>query len=673
MDNAAVAAVFHEMADLLQIQGGDPYRARAFRRTGQLLEGMREPIVEQMRRGGLERVPGIGPGSVERIKAILQGGTCPDHQRLLARLPRGLRDVLHVRGMGPRHARLVFETLGVATLEDLERAAKGGLLARVPGIGGKTVERVLAHLEEMKAGPAPRLRLDRALAIGERLVQWMREDPACLLVEQTGSARRRKETVGDLDILVGTRQPAVAARRFTSFPQTREVLLAGDSRATILLAGGDEADVEGGVQVDLRVVSPETFGAGLHSFTGSRQHNIQMRMRANDMKLHLSEHGVWERKLHGRGQGDANRRIARRVTAGRTEEELFAAVGLPFIPPELREGDGEIEAAAAGRLPRLVELADLRGDLGLRPATLADASAMLHAAKATGLAYVGCVLPPAALDDEGARTLRLLEEQVGVRALLAVEAAIDPGGDVVVEDDLLARVDLVYGVVGERPADRRDQDRDTMTARVVKALSSGRIDVLCRPMGRRLVDARGASDPGLDVEIWTVLKAAARHRVLVEVGGDPAHLDLDAKSCRTNLETGALLSIASNARSPEDMTRHLGFALAQARRGWTGKELVANAMALDVLEAFLAERRGRRGSAGPPSPSLERTARLQAWIAEDPLAAALDEEPLAPELLSRLEQFLMGEADAALERALTRSAGNALQRAFELLSRARSK
>jgi DNA polymerase (family X) len=653
VDNRAVAAVFLEMAELLQIQGGDTHRSRAFRRTAQIIEGMREPVAEQLKHGRLARVPGIGPGSVERVKAILETGTCGEHQRLTSRLPKGLRDVLHVRGMGPRHARLVFETLGVATLEDLERVARGGLLARVPGIGQKTVERVLAHLDDMKAGPAPRLRLDQALEVGARLVGWMREDPACILVEQTGSARRHKETVGDLDVLVGSRQPAAASRRFTSFPGTREILLAGEGRATILL--------EDGVQVDLRVVAPETFGAGLHSFTGSRQHNIQMRLRANQLRMHLSEHGVWERRLHGRGQGEANRKIARRVVGGRTEEEVFAAVGLPFIAPELREGEGEIEAAVAGRLPRLVEANDLEGDLHLRPRSLAEASAMLHAARAAGLSYVGIVREPGALDDDFARECRLLEASVGVRVFLATLAPIAPDGTVELDEDARARADLVFG----RVMDARGQGREQLTARIVTAIASGAIDVLCRPLGRTLLE-----DPGLDLEIWDVLKAAARHRVLVEVGGHPAHLDLDARSCRTNLAAGALLSIASEAVAPEEMAPRLRGALGQARRGWTGRELVANAMPLRALEGLFFARRpaGARSRARGPAPGAE----LQEWIAEDPLAAALARAPLAPELLERLERFLLGEADAALERALTRAAGNALQRAFELVARARA-
>ncbi|HEY4223224.1 MAG TPA: helix-hairpin-helix domain-containing protein, partial [Myxococcota bacterium] len=202
MDNREIAAVFLEMGELLQIQGGDQYRARAFRRTAQIIEGIREPIADKMKRGDLERIPGIGPGSVERVKSIITSGTCVDHQKLLARLPVGLREVVKVRGMGPRHARLAFELIGVHDVATLTIAAKNGALAMIPGVGQKTVERVLAHLEDIQKGPAPRLRLDEAVALGERIIDHMREEAACSMIAQTGSARRRKETVGDLDILV---------------------------------------------------------------------------------------------------------------------------------------------------------------------------------------------------------------------------------------------------------------------------------------------------------------------------------------------------------------------------------------------------------------------------------------------------------------------------------------
>lgn len=658
--NVEVAAVFLEMGELLQIAGGDKYRSRAFRRTAQLIEGMREPLVEQIQRGILAKVPGIGPGSVERIKAILATGTCPDHQQLLARLPTGLREILHVRGMGPRHARLAFEMLGVHDLSTLEAAARNGTLAMVPAVGAKTVERVLAHLDDMKKGPPPRLRLDDALALGKRLTEWMKDDPATSMVEQTGSARRRKETVGDLDVLVATRHPAAVVQRFTSFPDVHEVILAGDSRATVILNNG--------VQCDLRVITAETFGAGLHYFTGSKQHNIQMRTRANDMKLHMSEHGIWERKLYGRGQGDLNRKLARLVTAGRTEEELFRALGLPFIPPELREGDGEIEAAAQGRLPQLVEPGDLQGDLHVTPASIVEASALLHAAKAAGLAYLGIVRECTALekDDEFVRELRLLEEKLGVRAFLGALAPIGVTGTISLAPRVRRDVDFVCGVV----VDERALDAVMQTARVVAAIDSGAIDVLCRPLGRTLLPRSGTPEErALDVDIWAILKAAAKARVVVEVSGDPRHLDLDARGCRSNRDIGAPLSIASNARVPEEFARTT-YAIGQARRGWLGKDLFLNSKPLVDVERWFAGRRSER--AGPRSSRAARgrlhAARVPAAAAEDPLARALQESPLSAEMLARLQRFLTGAPDEALERTLTRAAGNALQRAFELVA-----
>lgn len=659
MTNAEVAAVFLEMGELLQIQGGDKYRSRAFRRTAQLIEGMREPLSEQLKRGGLDRVPGIGPGSVERIKQILATGTCADHARLLARLPTGLREILHVRGMGPRHARLAFEMLGVHDVKSLEVAARSGALAMIPGVGTKTVERVLAHLDDMKKGPPPRMRLADAIVLGKRIVEWMREEPAVTLVEQTGSARRRKETVGDLDVLVATRHNAAVVRRFTSFPGVTEIILAGDSRATVILNNG--------VQCDLRVVTTETYGAGLHYFTGNKQHNIQMRTRANDLRLHMSEHGIWERKLFGRGQGDLNRRISRQVVAGRTEEELFRALGLPYIPPELREGDGEIDAAAQGRLPTLVEVADLQGDLHISPAGIVEASALLHAAKSAGLAYVGVVKDAADVDDTFVRELRLLEEKLGVRAFLGARVPIAPDGSI--QDAPSAEVELVVGEV----VTERDLPIEQQTARMVRAIESGAIDVLRRPMGRTLLPKHDEppADAPLDVEIWAVLKAAARARVVVEVTGDPRHLDLDSRGCRTNRDIGALLSIASCAQVPEDLAPRAFYALSQARRGWTGKDLVMNAKPLVDVERWLAGRRSARA----PAPSARRArhpatseARLKAWVADDPVARALEERPLSAAMLERLEKFLTGAEDPALERALTRVAGNALQKAFELVS-----
>lgn len=267
------------------------------------------------------------------------------------------------------------------------------------------------------------------------------------------------------------------------------------------------------------------------------------------------------------------------------------------------------------------------------------------------------MVPHASLDDAAVARVRLLEETTGVRAFVGAEVRIHDDGAVPDAARARERADLVVALVDP---DGRERTRDESAERVTRAIASGAVDVLRRPTGRVLLE-----DPGVDVDIWAVLKAAARHRVIVEVSGDPRHLDLDARSCRTNLQVGALLGPASEARAPEELVPRLGFALSQARRGWIGRELVANAMTREAFEDWVAARRGG-------APKARARPALSSWIAEDPLARALEQEPLPADLVARLERFLVGEADADLEKALVRASGNALQRAFELVSRARS-
>lgn len=660
--NADVAAVFLEMGDLLAIQGGDPYRSRAFRNTGRVIEALKTPLKELLLLRRLTSIRGIGAGSVERIQQILQTGTCADHQRLLARLPTGLREVLHVRGMGPRHARLAFEMLGVTNREQLEWAAKNGFLRTLPGVGDKTVERVLAHLEELRVGPPPRLLLSEALLIGGTVVDWMKDEPASIRVEQTGSARRRKETVGDLDILVGTAQPRLVAERFQAFPQVKTVLLAGDSRVSVVL--------ENRMQVDLRCVAVENFGAGQHYFTGSQQHNIHLRMRANDRGLAISEHGVYERKLFGRGQGDENRKIARRITTGTHEHEIFTAVGLPFIVPEIREAEGEIDAAEAGKLPRLIELADLRGDLRLEANSTSEAQALLAAHKARGHEY-GCWVKPAldvatAKDAEAfVRAARQIEDRLQLRVFCGVSVLVDKAGGVDIADDVVRAVDLVVGVAHPLFA-VHDLDKAAQTQRLVNAVTSGRIDVLSHLTGRRLLEEGGGA---ADVELHPILLAAARHRVAVEVSGDPRRLDLDARGCRADRDVGAMLSLTSGATTVDETAR-LQQAVWQARRGWVEDGLVLNAQRTAVVESFFGERR--------PARPADRGARLSTWVAPSEVSAVVDDartaldaalaaRPLADETRVRLENFLAGDEDLPLRRALEDNGDNALQRAFQIL------
>jgi DNA polymerase (family 10) len=654
VDNADVAAVFLEMGELLSIQGGDLYRSRAFRTTARILEDLTTPVGELLLLNRLTSIRGIGAGSVERIQQILQTGTCSDHQKLLQRLPTGLREVLHVRGMGPRHARLAFEMLGVSNRDQLEWVARNGMLRALPGVGDKTVERVLSHLDELKLGPPPRLLLRDALVLGATLVDWLKEEPAVVRVEQTGSARRRKETVGDLDILVATASPRPCVQRFLTFPGVKEVLLAGDSRASVVL---EPVAGRGAMQADLRVVVVESFGAGQHYFTGSKQHNIQVRLRANAKKLAVSEHGVWERKLFGRNHGDENRKIARRITAGTFESDIFSAVNLPLIVPELREGDGEIEAADAGKLPRLVELSDLKGDLGLHARTAADAGLLLAAQKARGHTYGTWIRPLHEVDDVDAfvSDARALEDRLHLRVFCGVQLLIDKSGTVSVPKAMRDAVDVVVAVA-QPLLDVFDLDKQAQSARLLKALSSGSVDVLSHATGRRLLVQDGA-----DIDLHTVLLSAARSHVAVEVSGDPRRLDLDARGCRADRDAGALLSLTSSATTVEE-TALLQQAVWQARRGWVESALVLNTRSADDVDAWLSDRRPRK----------PKTRKLGGWVvpvlpADDALSLALAAKPLSDEMRARLEALLHGDDDDDLRRSLERDGGNALQKAFALL------
>lgn len=644
MDNAAVAAVFAEMGDLLSIAGGDPYRARAFKNTARVIEQLRSPLPDMIRLGQLKGVRGLGEGSLERIQAILRTGTCPDHQKLLQRLPRGLRELLTLRGLGPRHVRIAHEHLGVTNITQLELAARSGLLAQVPGIGPLTVERVLRDLEARAEAPPPRLLLRDALAVGDALVAWMLDDPHTIRAEQTGSARRRKETVGDLDVLVASTAPLQSSARFVRHPAVREVLMSGDARASVILEPH-------GVQADLRLVPVENWGAGLHYFTGSKAHNIAMRVRANSAKLALSELGVWERKLRGRGRGEENRKIARRLTPGTDEANIFTALGLPFIEPELREGDGEIDAALAGRLPRLVDDRDLLGEPGLRARTRADATTIAYALARAGRRWACWVRAAVDVTDDDARRrfrrdAARVARDTGLVVWPAVEVGIADDGAV----DALVFCDAGFVVVGDaKPVP--GQSRDEATRRLLSAIATGQLHGLARVQGRVLPeDAAGA-----DLDLRAVLQACARRRVFVEVSGEPARPDLEATACRVASETGALLALSARPAVVDDIDL-LRFALWQARRGWATAAATLNALPAEHLQALT--------STAPPD----------AGAVDDDDAVGVDDvDPLfAParrtELRARLATFLQGQDDDELRRALETRGGHPLQAAFALLA-----
>lgn len=505
MRNIELAELFHEIADLLEIREENVFRIRAYRRAAQQLESLAADVVEALAAG--KKIPGIGADLAAKIREYAETGAIAYLEEMRKELPPGVRQLMALQGVGPKTAKLLYETLGIDSVERLEEACRSGRVLEVPGIRGKTRDNMLRGIEAWKAGQA-RMPLGKALALAEALVRALREEPAVRTLEAAGSLRRRLETVGDIDILATSDRSAVVIERFVGLPQVAAVLARGDTKSSIRHREG--------IQVDLRVVEPDAFGAALQYFTGSKNHNVKLRELAVRKKLKISEYGVFDER---------GRRIA-----GRTEEEVYAAVGLPWIPPELREDTGEIEAALAGALPPLVEVGHIRGDLhahtdwsdGHHPL-----EALVAAAEARGYEYiivsdhsrsatVARGLTPDQVRDQ-IRKIRALQRNHRIRILAGSECDILADGTMDFPDDVLAELDVVLAAVHSR----FKQPGPEMTARICRALQNPHVRILVHPTGRLL----GSREP-YEVDLEQVFATAKRLGKAVEISGSPWRLDL---------------------------------------------------------------------------------------------------------------------------------------------------
>lgn len=577
MKNAEIARLFGEIAQLLQIKGENVFRVRAYERAVQSLEGLAEDVTRVAARGELSAIPGIGKGLAAHITEYLETGRIAELEALRAELPRGLLEVLAVRGVGPRTAKLLHEHLGVDSVERLEQAAVSGDILRVPGIRARTRANILAGLRTLRAGQE-RLPLGLALARAEEIVAALRATGEVTAIEVAGSARRRRDTVGDLDILVACRAPGRVIERFVGLPAVTRVLARGDTKASI------ECRAEGRaapVQVDLRVVAPDAYGAALQYFTGSKDHNVRLRELAQKRGLKISEYGVF------------SERTGKRV-ASATEAEVYEAAGLPWIPPELRENSGEIEAALAGRLPALVGAEHIRGDLhahtdwsdGRQPL-----ERLVAEAEACGYEYVivsdhsrsstvAGGLRPEELRAQIAR-IRALQPKHRIRILTGSECDILADGRMDFPDALLGELDVVLAAVHSR----FKQPRAEMTARIVRALAHPCVDILVHPTGRLI----GERDP-YDVDLDQVFAAAREHDKAVEINASWQRLDLKDTHARRAAELGVRIAISTDTH---DLAQPEGMALgiATARRAWITPAQVVNAL---PHKRLLAWTRGHR-------------------------------------------------------------------------------
>jgi len=577
LHNADIARIFAEMADLLEISDANPFRVRAYRNAARLVGDLQLDIAATLAKGGtLPKLPGIGADLGARMREIVATGHCAALDRLRQLVPPAVAELLHVPGIGPRRVKTLYHELDVQTLPQLYKAAREGRIRALPGFGEKTETNILQAAEAQLAHPR-RFKLSVAAQYAEALVAWIRGMPGVRECVAAGSLRRMRETVGDIDILATANAGSRVTARFAEYPEVKEVLASGPTRSTVVLKSG--------LQVDLRVVPPESYGAALHYFTGSKAHNIAVRRIAQDAGLKLNEYGLF------RGE----RRIA-----GDTEASVFAALGLPLIAPELREDRGEIEAARAGRLPRLVELADLRGDLHAHTKWTDghhSVREMAQAAAARGLSYLAITdhsrhltvahgLDPQRLAKQCDEIARAGTELDGFALLTGIEVDILDDGTLDLPDAVLAGLDVVIAAVHSR----FDLSRERQTDRILRALENPSVSLLAHPLGR-LIDQR---EP-YDVDMLKIMRKAKACGCHLELNAHPERLDLLDSHCRMAKDEGVLVSVNSDAHSVLEFD-NLKFGIGQARRGWLEKGDVLNTRRLTDVKRLLA-RKGPRKSA----------------------------------------------------------------------------
>lgn len=583
MDNADIARTLNEMADVLELTGGNAFKVRAYRQAAEVVDLLPQPASELCAQGKLIELPGIGTRIAEHIAELCARGEFGEHEQLKMSVPRGVLEILAVEGVGPKTAAAVWKTLGVTDLDGLEAACGDKRLLALPRMGEARC-RAIAEAIRRRRGRQGRTPLHRALAHADRILGELRKISGVKAAEAAGSVRRRRETVGDIDLLVSSDAPERVMQALPAIGDVSRTIAEGPTKAVLRLADG--------MQVDVRVVPPESFGAALHYFTGSKTHNIAVRTRAARMGLKLNEYGIFD--VDGRRIGGAR------------EEEVFRAVGLPFIPAELREGTGEIEAAEAARLPRLVEEADILGDLHVHSNTSSDGRATLEelaqAARRLGRRYLAITdhsrsrpLGLTAADLPGyVATIRAANRALHGRPHLIAGLEIDVLADGALDlaPESVAALDWVVASVHAR----FNQSSAEMTARLVAAIRSGVVDAIGHPSGRQL----GVRD-AYEFDIDRVLAAARDAGVALEVNAMPERMDLTDKGCRLAKAAGVKVAISSDAHNASQL-ENLRYGVWVARRGWLEAGDVVNTRAWeDVRKLRTQARTARAGSRRRPS------------------------------------------------------------------------
>jgi DNA polymerase (family 10) len=570
MENHRIADIFDEIADVLELQDESVFRIRSYRRGARVVRDLPEDVKTLSESGELIKVPGIGKSLAEKVNEILATGTSAAYEKMRKAPEYRLLPLLSIPGIGPRHAIQFYRVLGVVTVDDLERAAREGRLSELDRMGEKLEEKILKGIDQYRRSSG-RFRLDEGLLHAESIVGELEKLKGITRIEVAGSCRRMKETIGDIDILVISKSPGKIMDVFTNMKSVADVIARGDTKSSVLLTAG--------IQVDLRILRRENYGSALHYFTGSQDHNVIIRDRGKRMGLSLSEYGVF------------NVETAERL-GGATEKEVFAAVGLPFIPPELRENSGEFEAADEGRLPALIEIEDIKGDLHMHT-TATDgrntANEMAVAAGKRGYKYIAITDHSKAVrvaggldDDELAAYIEVLRKAnrdvKGVEILTGVEVDILKDGSLDICDKVLKQCDVVIAAVhsGFNIPEAR------MTARILKAFENENVNILAHPTGRLI----GEREP-YDVDIEAVIAGARKAGVALELNSFPDRLDLKDIHCRAARDAGAKISIDTDSHATAHLD-NMRYGIGAARRGWCEAGDILNTYSLARLRKFLS-------------------------------------------------------------------------------------
>ncbi len=572
MQNVEIAQLFEELADLLEIQGANVFRLRAYRNAARSLESMTASITDLVEQGqSLTELPGIGKDLAEKLVTIVQTGELPQLNELRSEVPAGVVQMLRIPGLGPKRVAQLFKELNLTTLEALKAAAEGGEISKLKGFGAKTTQMILEGLE-LIAQAGNRYYLADMQPSVEDIVKTLGALPCVEQVSAAGSFRRRKETVGDLDVLATSTDHAAVMDALAGHALVEKVLARGETKQRVRLRSG--------IELDLRVVPNESYGAAMQYFTGSKEHNIVIRRRAQERGLKVNEYGVFRDEQY---------------VAGRTEEDVYAAVGLPFIPPELRENRGEIERAERGELPKLLELSDMQGDLHMHT-TATDGTAsireMAEAAKARGLKYIAItdhskrVTMANGLDADRLRAhwreIDKVRSQVsGIEILCGIECDILEDATMDLPDDVLAEADWVIAVLHYG----LKQPREQINKRLMTAIQNPYVSVIGHPSGR-IIGKR----PGADISFDDILKAAFDHGVMMEINAHRSRLDLDEVHAAAAKDRGIPIVISTDAHSVHGFDE-MQFGVFQARRAGLEAQDVANAQSFEQFKKRL--RRGR--------------------------------------------------------------------------------